>query len=821
MQKFFGWLLGLDNVTAIDDVEVSFGAAWAEGGLFWLVLVSVALFVASMVFYLLFQKRGHFGVRIALGAARGVLFALLLITLAKPILHTTITSEQSPYLYFIFDGTDSMAIEDELTSEEQAALAGAVGLNSPTDAQPQSRAEYLKTWLAKKEDNLLSQIGENKNCRMEAFLFDGNTTSQLRKLELNKSGRREVDPQTLADQISTKGQVTAIGSVLNDVGQQKGAGDLAAIVLVSDFAQNSGAAALGSRRGLQQSPASKLGVPIYTVGIGATEARDLSIDVQTDPKMKRAERTTVLVKLRQSGLQNETVTVSVRARKMSGESQEGPAEFPVGQQTVTLTTSVDTAQFSFVPQEAGRFEFIAEAEPLSGEIDDTNNRATREVNIIDDYLRLMYVAYEPTWEWRFVKEVFHRDKLVGMDGFRTYLASSDPRVRENNVLFLPTLTPRRSEFFKNDVIFLGDMPQATLSNRFCEMMKEYVGTFGGGLVVIAGPRFGPQQLYGTPLADMLPVIIDPDARLRDDRQFQMRLTARAGNYPFMNLGADDVQNAQGWHNLGQLEWYQPVAGLHDLAEVLAEHPQDKCQDGKTNQPLIAVRRYGKGEVVYLGFNEMWRLRRKYGETYYRQFWSQLIYRLGMSHALGSEKRFVVRTDRQQYRSEQKVTLTVEAYDEDFEPLTGQLETDGALEGEIVTPGPSGAPSQSRPLTVPVLRQGVFEARVPAFAAGEYSIRVKDPVTSQYSEVRFDVTNQSAERRTSVRNVRLQEDLAAENNGRSYDLTTVSQLVDDLQFEPTIEIEPRNYPLWPTWLWFIPIVGLMLSEWLVRKLINLK
>ena len=37
---------------------------------------------------------------------------------------------------------------------------------------------------------------------------------------------------------------------------------------------------------------------------------------------------------------------------------------------------------------------------------------------------------------------------------------------------------------------------------------------GGGLVVIAGPRFGPRELYQTPLADMLPVIVDPNAELR-------------------------------------------------------------------------------------------------------------------------------------------------------------------------------------------------------------------------------------------------------------------------------------------------------------------
>jgi hypothetical protein len=100
---------------------------------------------------------------------------------------------------------------------------------------------------------------------------------------------------------------------------------------------------------------------------------------------------------------------------------------------VNLTTNLETVEFPFTPDDAGRFEFVAAAEPLDGEIVAENNRAMREVNIIDDYLRLMYVDYEPSWEWRFVKEVFHRDKLIGMDGFRTYLASSDPQVRESNV----------------------------------------------------------------------------------------------------------------------------------------------------------------------------------------------------------------------------------------------------------------------------------------------------------------------------------------------------------------------------------------------------
>ncbi len=58
------------------------------------------------------------------------------------------------------------------------------------------------------------------------------------------------------------------------------------------------------------------------------------------------------------------------------------------------------ADLPFTPEESGRFEFVATAEKLDGEVVDQNNRAARQVNIIDDYLRLMYVAYEPTWVLR-------------------------------------------------------------------------------------------------------------------------------------------------------------------------------------------------------------------------------------------------------------------------------------------------------------------------------------------------------------------------------------------------------------------------------------
>ncbi|MFC1596803.1 hypothetical protein ACFL5Q_02545, partial [Planctomycetota bacterium] len=375
--------------------------------------------------------------------------------------------------------------------------------------------------------------------------------------------------------------------------------------------------------------------------------------------------------------------------------------------------------------------------------------------------------------------------------------------------------------FAHDVIVLGDMPASALSPRFCRMTEEFVGDFGGGLVVVAGPRFGPGQLAHTALGDLLPVKVDPNVRARDRQPFQLRRTADAAQYDFMELGQSGRENEKAWENLGPLAWYQPVERLRPLATALAEHPTDTCVDQETRQPLVAIQNYGRGEVVYLGFNEMWRLRRRHGERYYRQFWGQLIHRLALRHALGAQKRFVVRTDRPRYQADDQVLLTVEAYDANFEPLTERDVPGRKLSAELILPA-TDLPGRSnvRELGIAQLHEGVFETRIPVFAAGEHRVRVKDPVTEEEVDVTFHVAQVSAERQRAVRNAALGRSLSDATGGESYDLASVDQLVDQIDLVARTESTVRVVALWNTWLAFACVVLLMLGEWLGRKWVNL-
>ena len=118
------------------------------------------------------------------------------------------------------------------------------------------------------------------------------------------------------------------------------------------------------------------------------------------------------------------------------------------------------------------------------------------------------------------------------------------------------------------------------------------------------------------------------------------------------------------------------------------------------------------------------------------------------------------------------------------------------------------------------RPGVFETRIPVSDAGDYVVRVNDPVTKEPVDVFFQVANLSIERRSATRNLALQQNLAAETNGRSVEFDNVSEVLTKFDPPRLKETSVEVFPLWSTWLTFAVIIGLMLTEWGLRKLSNL-
>jgi hypothetical protein len=799
-------LLGVEGVEKVHQAQVRFVAPWAENRPALLLFGCVALALLAGAWYLRSAPRLGRAARTALGCLRAALLVALLLILAEPVIALSATQRPRPLLLLLFDGTESMNIRDKLSPEAREQLRKALGARAAEGEV--SRAELTRQAVVSRELKLLERLHDK--FRLRAYFF--NQAGEARELSVSRPHSDAVDAQHLAGQLSFGGPVTAIGAALEDLGRRHRTPLLAGVVVFSDFGQNAGPPPLEAARQLK--------APLYAVGIGPREATDLSVELSAPPLLKKGERTEVTVQLDSSGLKGRTARVELLGCRLGSRGGAAEQNTPVPlapSKTVVLEGGRQTAAVSFEPPESGAYQVRARVRPFEDEALEENNAAEREVAVRDECLRLLFVEHEPTWEWRFVKEVFHRDPLVGREGFRTFLNSADFAVRKSNELYLETLIRPRSEFFATDVVMLSDVPPGLLSGQFQEMLHEYVTKFGGGLVVIAGPRFGVGELKGTKLGELLPVLVDPALKMRDG-DFSLQLTPAALQHDFMRLGAGEEEARMAWHNLGQLPWYQPVVRPHPMASVLAVHPVHRCADDQTPQPLIALRRSGKGEVVYVGFNEMWRLRRKYGEKYYRQFWGQLIYRLGLGRALGSQKRFDARTDRKVYQAGDKVRVVVEAYDQNFEPLKVD-KLQAKLTAVDAPDAPGGA---TREITVPLSRDKViFETSLPVFAEGAHRLRLRDPVLGDESELTFRVAAVTAERRSATRNAELQAALAQQTGGRSYELHEAGRLADDIQGPKVVEQSEHRFPLWNTWVVLLLALGLMMTEWLGRKWVNLR
>ena len=533
---FIGWLMGVENLQSIDSVRVSLAAPSAQHGPAWVVFGVAALAIVAALFYARCQptaRRGWVGV---LAVSRAVLLIALFLILADPVLKMELTSRPRPLLYVVFDGTESMEIQDEMPDAERARLAKAVGLtidNGSTEPAPAgadksgaaalsptarlSRMEYVKALVNKKDDNLFSRL--ESQCRIEPFILE--RPDGVRKLNGAETPQTTVNGKLLSDQLTTKGQLTALGTAFDDLAEHYATSHLAGVIMFSDFGNNSGPAPAGTAT----SPVKKLGVPVYAVGIGPQVAVDLATEIELPRQLKKAERQEVKVVLRQSGLDGRRTKITVTARRKAGPSDSEGEIIQIGQRDVTLIGPTVEERVRLRAAADRPIRFPRRRQPHGGPSGRSGksrpargNRGQRfsPADVCRIRADLGMAVHQGSFSSR----------SVGGDARASarFLRSSDPKVRTTNPLFLPTLTPKRSDFLANDVIFLGDMPATALGERFCELANEFVTQFGGGLVVIAGPRFGPGQLEGTKLADILPVVVDSNAHLRDDHPFRMELT---------------------------------------------------------------------------------------------------------------------------------------------------------------------------------------------------------------------------------------------------------------------------------------------------------
>ncbi|HWB08068.1 MAG TPA: VWA domain-containing protein [Pirellulales bacterium] len=745
------------------------------------------LFIAA-AWILFWYQRETAGRRYRWGLAfvRLALVGLLLIMLAGYVLSLSRTG--LAYLVVVVDDSASMGTIDRYEDEKaQQAIARQLKQAGLAEA---SRLNVAKSLLLANDAALLKELA--RRYKLKLYFVAGTARPQ--------SGDAAEMSAALA-RLEPLGESTRLGEGVEAVIDDLRGNPPSAVLIFSD-----GVNTEGRTLGDAASRARRKGVPLFTVALGSeTPVRDVELnDLLVDEVVFAGDVVNFEFKLSGVGLEGRQVKVVLRLR-------DDPA--PLAETTVTLGKDgeIERGRLAYRPAEIGEYDYVVEVERMAEETQRDNNRQERHVSVRKEQVRVLLVQSYPSYEFRYLKHLLERDTTVKL---RTVLQEADPEYAQLDETALAVFPVRREELFEYDVLLFGDVNPAFLSATALENIRAFVEEKGGGAVFISGSSYTPLAYRDSPLAELLPIDFESAAGIEPEQivnePFQLQPTEAGLAGPTMQLGDTPAESAEIWQKLPPLYWLLSVPALKPAARVWAQHSLRATAAGQ-QLPLVVMHYAGAGKVIFHATDETWRWRFRVGDVYFARYWVQTIRYLSRSKLLGKDRSAELTSDRREYRRGENVLLRVRFFDDRQAPA----EDDGVT----VIVEREEAKSERLQLHRNANNRGVFEGTLTRSVDGTYHAWVASPtLPGEAPSADFRIVAPPGER------AKLQTDVAAlhrassETRGRSYNVSTAGRLLKDLPEGRQVKTDPLPpIPLWNHWLLMTLFTGLIVGEWILRKL----
>ena len=753
--------------------------------------------------------------RAVLTALRAGLLAVFLVLLVKPVLNLTVHENVRQILPVLLDVSQSMTLKDHRVRPDdlkRAAIAtGALdpskGLKQelPADAAGTlgkvSRWDLLRGLAANRKLDLWRRLQAGADLAFYAFGRD--TAAVPSPAPAGTPAMDAAAATKLFQTLQPDKPATAIGDALRQVIQETQDRPVAGIVLVTDGQNNAGTPPVEAAQ-----IARDHNIPLFIYGVGVTAAPDLILESLNVQKLAFVqERIEVRAKVRLQGLRNKTISATLKANGVE-EDQQTLVAGEEGEYEIAL---------HLVPQEVGDMNLGVALAPLPEETIRENNSASAQLRVTDTKFHVLLIEQEPRWDFRYLLAYLQRDRRLEV---QCVMINGEPDLDKlPDSPFLPALPNDREDFFRSQVLILGDVNPEDLGDERMQIIREWVDA-GGGLIFLAGSKFNPTAYVGTPLEALLPIV--PDAATLEGGQsspdlFKLQLTSLGETSTYLQMSPDPEENNRIWDEFPGVRWTAPALRAKPGAEVLLVDPRPERSGRYGAPPVFATQPYGSGTCVYIGTDETYRWRSKTGEQYYSVFWGQIMQSLALQLLSGASPHTQLRADRQQYSVGDTVTISGKAFLENFAPLLAP-QLDGVLTfASTDANGKTSTQKQALNLAATPDARG-FLGGFTAKAAGEYEYSTtRDPE----AVLRFAVTEPRLEKIQTALNERLLKSMADISGGhffREEDLDHMPQFVS----RKTTTVESyRRLEIYHSCWWLVALIVLASAEWLLRRLNQLK
>src|SRR5258706_4332956 len=191
---------------------------------------------------------------------------------------------------------------------------------------------------------------------------------------------------------------TRIGDSLRQVLQTAGSVPLAAVVLISDGAENGGSLGEEDLRQIKS-----LGIPVHTIGVGPEQpVDDLELaQLAVNDTAAICPTLQARVSIRH---QNQR---TARLRVYDGGRLVATEDLPLAP-----GAGVTTAAVQLPAGAAGLHDLRFELDPLPGERNRANNGRSQVLDVAARRRNVLYIEGEPRWEYKFIRRAVEGDKSL-------------------------------------------------------------------------------------------------------------------------------------------------------------------------------------------------------------------------------------------------------------------------------------------------------------------------------------------------------------------------------------------------------------------------
>lgn len=600
------------------------------------------------------------------------------------------------------------------------------------------------------------------------------------------------------------GEYTSLAKMLNDALESNGMMSCPGIILLSDGANN-------VNDGLNNVLAKlhKKRIPVYLHGVGTTTFRDLSIfAIQMDHILFLNEKCRADIRLHQTSMTGETVHVTAQV-----EGQEVyRGDHKLSQEGDSLV------KIEFTPAKTGVFELHVKVDPLVGEATEENNVFVKNFRVIDQKIRVLLAFGTPSWEYRYLVGAFSRDQRVE---YKSFLLDADERRTDSTVnqesVFLKKLPASKEELNRNyDLIFLSGLDMGLIEPGFSKALREYIEESSGGVVFCSDPYYIPYTLKNTPLEELIPVTIprvlgrtysdELDRPALEPLKFQM--TDDGIDNELLGFSADKVENRKIWELIPPVYTVYRQGRLKPGAMmILAAFKNERQQ----KFPAIIMSSYGRGNVLFMGFDSTWRWRKEFGDRFFRDFWGKAVQTLGLPHLLNESMQSVLFVSNENCRVGERLGITARVFDQQFKPhlaASVAMKISDPKQGKEETIELAAIPGRDgmyRGDYIPK-ENGILNFSLdPKFGARDLSVRVLS-AKREFVNCTLDMP--------------LLEMIAKETGGKVFSMEEASTLIQTIAESRKKDILVNSFTIWDSPFMMILAILMFCLEWILRKLYSL-